>query len=487
MEPSTSAELMAELDALRAENARLRALLGLDAGPVGQVEEPVELLPVAPEPRDPGVRQIADRSSPRELKVALFRTLFAGRDDVYALRWANDRSGRSGWRPSVRGGWANARRADREYLPLTDEVVQRHLMGDVHVGLYLLLPGDACRLLVCDFDGAGWALDALAYRDAARAAGISAALERSRSGNGAHVWVFFSEPVHAASARRIGVHLLREAMTVRAELDLASYDRLFPAQDFMPKGSFGNLIALPLQRECRERGTTVFLDPATLQPYEDQWAYLSSIARLSAQAVQAIATGFGELALGPEALTFRRPPVTAATHEPPPTIAAHASAMLTIDRIGVPPALLAALKHLASLHNPEYYEKEKLRVAPRVRHDGGVRSAGFAVRVLDTDVRLHGCRFLLVEFGAAAILSAGLAVLVAAASVARGGNGIVEVAGVVFFVGVAINCAAVWLWVANRDADLGIAAQASLLDLGAFAITTLLPAALAIALHRSRQ
>jgi superfamily II DNA or RNA helicase len=188
-------------------------------------------------------------------------------------------------------------------------------------------------------------------------------LERSRSGDGAHVWIFFVGAVPAASARRIGVHLLREAMTVRAELDLVSYDRLFPAQDFMPKGgSFGNLIALPLQGDCRKRGTTVFLDPATLEPLADQWAYLSSIEPLSTGAVQDLAHAFGELATGPDASTYRRPANPVAAPKPPAKIAARAAAMLHIDRIGVPPALLSALKHLASLHNPEFYEREKLRL-----------------------------------------------------------------------------------------------------------------------------
>ena len=120
-----------------------------------------------------------DGSSPRPAKVALFGSLFVGRDDVYALRWENTRTGKAGWGPAVRGGWTNARRPDREYLPLTDEVIERHLAGEIHLGLYPLVRGDRCRLLVCDFDGPGWTLDALAYLDAARAAGIPAALERS--------------------------------------------------------------------------------------------------------------------------------------------------------------------------------------------------------------------------------------------------------------------------------------------------------------------
>ncbi|MGH9008579.1 MAG: TOTE conflict system archaeo-eukaryotic primase domain-containing protein, partial [Acidimicrobiia bacterium] len=310
-DPPTHAELLAELETLRAENARLRGLLGLDTRASDLSATGWSPTLFTPQSSTPETKPVVDRSSSRAAKVALFRSLFAGREDVYALRWENRRTGKGGWGPAVRGGWANARRPDREYLPFTDEVAEGHLAGEVHAGLYPLLPGDACRLLACDFDGAGWALDALAYLDAARAAGIPAALERSRSGDGAHVWVFFAAPVPAASARRIGVHLLREAMTVRAELDLASYDRLFPTQDFMPKGSFGNLIALPLQGECRKRATTVFLDPTTLEPYEDQWSFLASVDRLAPDAVAALAEAFGELATGPDAPTYRKARISA--------------------------------------------------------------------------------------------------------------------------------------------------------------------------------
>jgi len=220
--------------------------------------------------------------------------------------------------------------------------------------------GDRCVLLACDFDGPGWVLDALAYHDAASAAGVPTAIERSRSGEGAHVWTFFSGPVPAATARRVGIGLLREAMTLRAEIDLDSYDRLFPAQDFLPKGSFGNLIALPLQGECRRQGTTLFLDPASLEPYEDQWALLASVTRLSVEAAGSLADALGDIDAGPH-VRVRRASVPRSEVPTPSTVVARAGAMLAIDRVGLPPSLVSSLKHLASLHNPVFYEKERLR------------------------------------------------------------------------------------------------------------------------------
>lgn len=355
-----SAELQRELERLRADNERLRGLLGLN--------DPSRLDPVAPwEPtlfQDPTSRAelpTVNRGSPSEAKIALFRELFAGREDVYALRWENQRTGKSGWGPAIVGGWANARKPGREYASFTPEVVEAHLVGGSHAGVYPLLRDDRCRQLVCDFDGPGWALDALAYVDAARDAGIPMALERSRSGDGAHVWAFFSGRVPASAARLVGVYLLREAMTIRAELDLASYDRLFPTQDFMPKGSFGNLIALPLQGACRKRGTTVFLDPATLEPYDDQWAFLSAQARSSPEAITSFAESLRPVAAGPDETTYKRAGLSVPQPKPPETIRATSGSMLAVERIGIPPALLSALKHLASLHNPAYYEKERLR------------------------------------------------------------------------------------------------------------------------------
>lgn len=200
--------------------------------------------------------------------MALFMALFAGRPDAYALRWENAATGAKGWRPATKTP-KRGRIEPRDLLPLTEAVIVEHLRGRATVGLYPLMAGDTCRLLVCDFDGHGWRLDAAAYWQACRDAHAPAAMERSRSGDGAHVWMFFDAAVPAASARAVGAALLRQAMTARVEIDLGSYDRFFPAQDYLPSGgSLGNLIHLPLQRQCRLRDTTVFVDPLTFQSWD---------------------------------------------------------------------------------------------------------------------------------------------------------------------------------------------------------------------------
>ena len=259
--PDSAVDLARRVTELEAENRRLRQLLGVERRPSSpSAWEPT----LFAEPADLA-RHVDRRSTPQE-KVALFRELFQGRNDVYAQPWSNTRTDKSGWSPVVKGGWTNARKPDREYTPLVDEVISDHLGGQFHAGLYWLLRDDSCRLLACDFDGPGWTLDALAYLDAARAAGVRPLWSDPDPAMVATYWVFFADAVPASAARRIGVFLAREAMTARAELDLSSYNRLFPSQNFLPHQGFGNLIALPLQGQCRHHGTTVFLDPVISNP-----------------------------------------------------------------------------------------------------------------------------------------------------------------------------------------------------------------------------
>ncbi|MYT30894.1 MULTISPECIES: DEAD/DEAH box helicase family protein [unclassified Streptomyces] len=320
----------------------------------------------------------ADASSNAEAKIALFRALFEGREDVYARRWVSAKSGRTGWSPAEDNPFdKNKAEADRAFWPLTDETVYRHLdptrqgRSELHIGLYPLLADDTCRLLAVDFDGkdgSDWRGDAVAYITACREAGVPALLEVSRSGKGAHVWIFFTSPVAAATARALGMALLRQAIDARGQMALSSYDRLFPAQDFLPinaKGSFrfGSLIALPLHGVSRVKGTTVFVDPETWQPYPDQFAQLSHTERLSQVDVEALVDNLGPVKAGPSH-TAPEPgskPRRKTLGKAPAHVAARLAAMLAVSATGLPPQLLAALKHAAAFHNPEFYRKQNQR------------------------------------------------------------------------------------------------------------------------------
>jgi superfamily II DNA or RNA helicase len=349
-------ELRNQVATLRAENARLLRLLELT---------PAQARP--PGPTQTGMFDAAPgavhANSPPEARMAFFAALFAARADVYAVRWENARSGKSGWMPAARGGWRRGMPADqREYLPLTGEVLIAHLAGEQEIGLYPMLDGDRCWWLAADFDGPAAMLDALAYLKAARAVGAPVALEISRSGAGAHAWLFFASPVPAALARQIGSGLLREAIALRGRMSLSSYDRLFPSQDVLQVGGLGNLIAAPLQGRCRRRGT-VFLDLATREPHEDQWAYLSSVGRISRREANRLAQCLGQVAVGAGVDRLRSATSTRITVPPPAVVHARLAATITVDGADLPPALMATLKHAATMPNPIFYERQRRRAS----------------------------------------------------------------------------------------------------------------------------
>ena len=276
------AELEAECISLRHENSQLRK------------NSPEVKSAPANEPQNQnrgsdndGINIIVTQSSTTQEKIQLFRSLFQGRQDVFPIRWVN-KKGRAGYSPACANKWdrqfCNKPRIkclecpNRELLPLTDTVIHNHLTGGKTIGVYPLLENESCHFVAADFDKKDWQKDVISFLETCDEMGIHAALERSRSGNGAHVWIFFDEALPASVARKLAAAILTIAMQRRPEIGFESYDRLFPNQDTMPKGGFGNLIALPLQGEPRKTGNALFIN-RTLQPLPDQWQYLSGISR----------------------------------------------------------------------------------------------------------------------------------------------------------------------------------------------------------------
>jgi hypothetical protein len=276
-------ELDAERDALRAGLERLASLPGPDANCKSDASVTV--------------------ASTAAEKITLFRRLYAGRSEVFPVRWENRNTGKSGYAPACANEWVRGvcgkpqlkcgECPNQAFIPLSDNVIASHLRGtdpsrssnaDFVAGVYPVRVDETCWFLAVDFDGDDWSVDALAYIEMCRLSSVPAALERSRSGKGGHVRIFFSQPIPAGDARQLGATLLTETLQRRPEVGFASYDRMFPSQDALPKGGFGNLIALPLQRRARDYGNSVFVDDDLL-PHRDQWAFLSSLTRLAPQAV----------------------------------------------------------------------------------------------------------------------------------------------------------------------------------------------------------
>ena len=329
-----------------------------------------------------------DERSPAS-KVRLFRELFVGREDVFAVRWENQARSRAGYSPKCSNEWLRGvcgkpkircgACSNQAFLSLDDRQLLAHLQGRHVVGIYPLLPGDFCRLLAIDLDGSSWRADARAIKQTCRALRIDPAIERSRSGDGAHIWFFFTDAVQAAEARRLGFIILTRTMASGAALGVDSYDRLFPSQDVLPSGGFGNLIALPLQHEARKAGNTEFLNE-NLEPHQDQWSYLATVPRITPERL-------GELTADPaydRTLAVR--PVDEDRDAPwrparslreqltgtpmPESVEATIADRLYFDRSSLPPVLAHALRRLATFSNPMFLELQRMRLSvartPRV-------------------------------------------------------------------------------------------------------------------------
>lgn len=323
---------------------------------------------------------ISKISSPEE-KIALFRSLFRGRIDVYPRLWISRTTGKKGFSPVCNNEWSDeacekpkvkcSECSHRSFAPVTDSVIREHLEGKHTIGVYPLLTDETCWFLAIDFDKESWTDDVTAFMETCKSLKIPATLERSRSGKGAHVWIFFSAPILASKARKLGSYLLTETMARHHQLGMDSYDRLFPNQDTMPKGGLGNLIALPLQKEACKKGNTLFLDQ-NLKPYEDQWTFLSSISRMQPQDVEEIVNkaerngqviGVG-ISLTDEddepwtKTTSRKQPEKAINFPLPERIKVVVSNLIYVEKEGLPSQLLNQIKRIAAFQNPEFYKKQ---------------------------------------------------------------------------------------------------------------------------------
>ena len=364
------------LTALRAELAAFDAEPEIHVRPARAIEAPI--------PRTP-----AD-------KIRLFRSLFRGREDIFPTRFVSAKTGKSGYAPACQNKFVRGvcqlpkvRCGDcpnQAFTPFDDTAVVGHLTGRHVMGIYPLLADESCWFLAVDFDKSTWIEDVGAFVETSRRVGLPAAVERSRSGNGAHVWFFYSSPVPAAAARKMGCYLITETMSRRHELSMESYDRLFPSQDTMPRGGFGNLIALPLQHGPRALGNSVFIDDQ-LRPYPDdeQWSYLASLPRIDAATVEQIAREATEQGsvVGVQVTTTEEEDSTPWARLPsrkrsplviseplPKVVRAVLAQKLFVDKTGLPSPLINQIKRLAAFQNPEFYKKQSMRLStattPRV-------------------------------------------------------------------------------------------------------------------------
>ena len=360
--------LLERIKELETENAELRKRLG----------EPVTPAPAAPN---------ATQNLSLQDKIELFCSLFKGRDDVFARRWCSKTSGKAGYQPVCQNEWTPlcdkrkykcADCPNRLFSPLTYNDYYRHLEGkdadgrDV-IGIYVLNVDNTCHLLCTDFDDKncehGYQDDVLSFVDVCKSWNVPCSIERSRSGNGAHVWIFFESPVLAVKARRLGYAILTEAMNREGKISFKSYDRFFPNQDTLPEGGLGNLVALPLQGNARKNGNSVFVNEF-FEPYPDQWENLLNVRKLSEQALEELlkqnadTMSLGDLSKTSENKPWEVPVAnkivqTDFTSE----IAITKSNMLYITLNQLSSKVLNHLRRIASFRNPEFYSKQALRLS----------------------------------------------------------------------------------------------------------------------------
>lgn len=312
--------------------------------------------------------------TPQE-KINIFRSLFKGREDVFARRWEN-RQGKSGYSP--------VKTYSGEYFSITDEVIKYHLQGinpneplyygqkrDYIIGIYPMLKNECCNFLTVDFDAkhsnSDWKSEIKVFIDTCKKLNIPANIEISRSGKGAHIWIFFETEITAINARRLGTLTLTLAQENNPNISFKTYDRMFPNQDTMPKGGFGNLIALPLQKKVRGENKTVFVNEEFI-PYTNQWEYLSKIDKISELQVNSLLKAYKDIELKNkfydenDGTPWKLPQKDNFTSiKLPEKIKIILGNRIYIEKENLPPKLINKFLKLAAFQNPEFYRAQAMR------------------------------------------------------------------------------------------------------------------------------
>jgi len=329
------------------------------------------------------------RSDPAD-KVSLFMSLFTGRIDVYAKRWESAKNGRAGYVPDCYSAWtplcpkSNGERVKcggcpkQRFIPFDIHAVEKHLTGKLTVGVYPMLPDETCRFLAFDFDAKEYSSDdsrrdVTAIREVCSEQDIHMAVERSRSGKGIHFWIFFAESIPVSVARKFGSSLITHAMSKHHELSFKTYDRLIPSQDSLPKGGFGNLVALPLQKNPRKQGNSAFVDD-NFNAYADQWSYLYHVKKYTLEEVEHFIrqlSPVGELgelhqvsdSEDEKPWEGKKPVAKLQKHDFPDRVKIVHANMLYVEKAGILSPALNSLKRLAAFSNPEFYKAQAMRLS----------------------------------------------------------------------------------------------------------------------------
>ncbi|KUK64104.1 MAG: Type III restriction protein res subunit [Desulfofundulus kuznetsovii] len=330
---------------------------------------------------------IHNHSTPTE-KVELFVSLFAGCDDVYAKRWENAKKGSAGYVPVCQNEWLPlcpksgggkikcGECPNQNFVKYDAGAVEKHLKGQLTAGVYPMFSDETCKFLAFDFDGKDYSpedlrRDVTAIREACAEKGISMAVERSRSGKGFHFWMFFAENIPTGTARKFGSSLITHAMSKHHALSFKTYDRMIPNQDTLPKGGFGNLIALPLQKIPREHGNSVFVDE-NFNAYADQWNYLYNVKKYTLEETESFikqlspSGELGDLRRDSEEekpLEGKKPEQKLTRFDFPDTVKIVLANMLYVEKSGISSPALNALKRLAAFRNPEFYKAQAMRLS----------------------------------------------------------------------------------------------------------------------------